>query len=258
MMLARRHNLLAALFAGLTLVVGAPLTAQRPAGDSAAKAWRTQLELGFTGSSGNSSLSSLQTGISVQRLETERIGFEVSVNYRYGKSEETVVADLFRTELKFDILPEARLSSFLFASATRDPVRRLNLRANGGAGGKYTLWRGGRSRSSVSAAAIFNYEDFKAADGQDPPPTERTVRWSARYKLNLDLGAGATIEHITIYQPVWDMPDDFYLSMANTFQTELGGGLALLVKHEYQHDESPPEGVVEDDQFLSVGFSYVF
>ncbi len=257
-MLARRNILFAALFAGLTFVAGAPLTAQRPAGGSAAKAWRTQLELGFTGSSGNSSLSSLQTGISVQRLETESIGFEVSVYYRYGKSEETVVADLFRTELKFDILPEARWSSLLFASATRDPVRRLNLRANGGAGGKYTLWRGGRGRSSISAAAIFNYEDFKVADGQDPPPTERTVRWSTRYKLNLDLGAGTTIEHITFYQPVWDVPDDFYLSVANTFQSEVAGGLSLVVKHEYQHDDSPPEGIEKDDQFLSVGFRYVF
>ncbi len=257
-MLARRNVPLTAFLAGLTLAVGVPLTAQSPAAGSAAGAWRTQLELGFTGSSGNSSLASLQTGIAVRRLETENIEFQFSVSYRYGKSEERVVADLFRTELKFDIFPKATWSPFLFASTTRDPVRRLKLRANGGAGGKYTFWRGARGRSSVSAAAIFNYENFKAAEGQAPPPTERTVRWSTRYKLNLDLGAGATIEHITFYQPVWDMPDDFYLSMSNTFQTELGGGLSLLVKHEYQHDESPPEGVVEDDQFLSVGFRFVF
>lgn len=260
-MLPRKTVPLPVLFAGLALVAAAPLAAQRSsggAGGGPAKAWRTQLDLGFTGSSGNSSLTSLQTGVSLRRIETERIEFQASVSYRYGKSEDRVVANLLRTELKFDIVPKATWSPFLFASATRNPVRRLNLRSNGGAGGKFTFWRGARGRSSVSVAAIFNYEDFEVTDGRDAPPSERTVRWSARYKLNLDLGSGTTIEHFTFYQPVWNVPGDFYLIMANTIQTEILGGLSLVAKHEFQRDESPPEEVVKNDQFLSVGFRYVF
>ena len=65
-------------------------------------------------------------------------------------------------------------------------------------------------------------------------------------------------EHITLYQPVWDVPGDYYLIMASTFETEIFGGLSLVLKHEYPHDDSPPEGVVRDDQFVSVGFHYVF
>lgn len=257
-MLAQKDIPLSAFLASLALVVGAPLSAQRPAGNGPAKAWRTQLDLGFTGSTGNTSLATLQTGVSVRRLETERIEFQASVSYRYGKSDDRVVADLFRAEVKFDILPKARWSPFLFASATRNPVRRLSMRSNGGAGGKYTFWRGDRGRSSIRGAAIFNYEVFEVAEGRVPPPTERTMRWSARYKLNLYLRDGAAIEHITFYQPVWNALGDFYLIMANTFQTEIVGGLSLVVKHEYQHDDSPPEEIVKDDQFLSVGFRYVF
>lgn len=261
-MLTRTKISSVVLHTGLVLLAAAALTAQGPpggvGGDGTAKAWRTQLDLSFSGSSGNSSLATLQTAVAVRRLETERIEFQASLSYRYGKSEERVVANLLRAELRFDIFPQATWSPFLFASATRNPVRRLKLRSNVGAGGKYTLWRGERGRSSLNFAAIFNFEDFEVVEEGAPPPTERTLRWSARYRLNLNLGSGNTLEHNTLYQPVWDVPGDYYLIMASTLETEIFGSLSLMLKHEYQHDDSPPEGVVRDDQFVSVGFRYVF
>src|SRR5690606_39872284 len=49
---------------------------------------------------------------------------------------------------------------FVFSSAERDRFKRLDLRSNGGGGLKYRFRSGGRGRASLSAAALYSYEDF--------------------------------------------------------------------------------------------------
>jgi hypothetical protein len=38
----------------------------------------------------------------------------------------------------------------------------------------------------------------------------------------------------------------------------VAGGLSLTVSHEFNHDETPAQGIVRDDAYLSVGFRFVF
>jgi len=121
------------------LALCVPLSAQGPA-QAGGNAWRTQLDLGLNHASGNSSLTTLLAGISFRRLATEAVEFDVSASYRFGRAEDNTITDLFRTQLKFDIYPQAAWSPFLYASTERNPVRRIDLRMSGGAGGKYTFW----------------------------------------------------------------------------------------------------------------------
>jgi len=213
--------------------------------------------LGLNSASGNRSLITLLTGISFKRLETETMELELSANYRYGKSEGTTVADLLQTRLKVDIHPAAVWSPFLFASTERNPIRRLDLRANGGAGLKYTNWRTERGKTSVSLASIFNYEDLDAS-GATVVETEKTIRWSARVKLNLYFGDGAEFEFITFHQPVWNELTDYYLNVDTSLRVPVVAGLSLVARYEFRHDETPPSGVRQDDNFVNVSFRYIF
>ena len=187
---ARVASLFAALFLGATL--SAHATAQQPQ-----RTWLTQIDLGLNSASGNSSLTTLLAGISLRRLETETIEFEISTNYRTGRSEGRTITDLFQAALKFDIAPQATWSPFLYASAERNPVRRLSVRANGGAGGKYTFWRTARGKASVSMASILNYEDFESAGGIGVPiDKDSALEWASQTQHLLRRGCGVRAHHV--------------------------------------------------------------
>jgi Protein of unknown function, DUF481 len=233
----------------------APTSAE---GQDTPAAWRTQLDLGVNSSSGNTKLTTILAGVVVRRLETESLEVQLSANYRYGESDDRTIADLFRQEAKIDINPKANWSPFLFQSITRNPVRRVALRANGGVGGKLTFWRGEKGKSSVSFAGIYNYEDIDAIPGTPATETEKALRWSSRFKFDYKFNERSRVQSILFYQPVWNTLGDYYVILSNTLVVGVGGGLSLTVSHEFNHDETPAQGIVRDDAYLSVGFRFVF
>lgn len=220
-------------------------------------AWRTELELGFNGASGNSSFVVLRTGFSLTHLRTEIAEFELSGLYRYGKSEELVVARDWRTSIKVDLLPQDVWSPFLFATASADAVRRLDLRSEGGAGAKYTFWRGEPGSASVSLATLYSYENFSQEPALPPLPAQHSVRWSLRTRGETNIGR-AGIRQTVFYQPLWDQSSDFLLEATTSLATQLVGDLTLAVEHEFFHDALPPPDVQRSDHKVSVVFRYAF
>ena len=232
------------------------LTAQAP-DEPKPDLWRTQLDVGLNSASGNTSFTTLITGISLKRLETETLELQLSANYRYGKSDGNTIADLFQTQLKLDINPTDVWSPFLFASTERNPVRRVDLRAAGGAGLKFTNWRTERGKTSVSLASIFDYENLKA-DETTLVEVEKTLRWSARAKVNLYFGDGAEYELVVFHQPVWDDLSDYYFNIDTSLKVPLAAGLSMVARYQFRHDETPAPGVAQDDRFIDLSLRYVF
>ena len=216
--------------------------------------WRSQLELGFNGSSGNSSFGILRTGGSLSRIETEVYEFEISALVGYGKSEDRVIADDIRSTIKLDWKPTSDFSPFAFVSASRDRIRKLDLKANGGVGAKWTFYRGARdgNKASFSLAGILDYEDFKLPAGSTEAETERTPRWSARFKFDHAFTSGASFGHVTFWQPKIDGFGDYIIEMSNSISTRLTSSLSLAIQHELLHDEVPPPGAEPRDQKFSV------
>ena len=87
------------------------LSAHHPAAAQQAnqKSWRTQLEFGMTGASGNSSFSILRGGISIKRLQTETFELETTALVRHGRNDSKTIADDGSLTLKFDYKPEETL-----------------------------------------------------------------------------------------------------------------------------------------------------
>lgn len=230
------------------------LGAQQPPVD----AWAFAVDLGFNGSSGNSSFAMLNTGFKVTHLRTSVAEFEVSLQYRYGESEDRVIARSTTSSVKFDLYPQATWSPFLFGTAYRDPIRHIDVRSNGGMGAKYTFWAGQSGKASISLAGIYNYEAYDYDDPATQIPTEKTVRWSWRVKGEQTFGGKVSVENTTFYQPVWDRSSDYYVDASSTASVTVGAGVSLFVQHQYKHDETPPPGVVSDDNNLSVGLRFLF
>jgi hypothetical protein len=239
-----RTTMALAAFAALA---SAPAAAQQPP-----DLWRAQLELGFNGSTGNSSFSVLRTGGSVTRLSTEVFELELSALVRYGESEDRVIANDQRVTGKFDWHPEADFSPFTFVTASRDRIRKIDFKVNGGAGGKWTFLRRGGTKVSWSLAALFEHENLHLDPGATVAEQSSVVRWSGRLKVDHQVASGATFQHITFWQPEVTDFGDYLVEMSNSLSSRLTGSLSLVIEHEYLHDQLPPPGVQADDQRLSV------
>jgi hypothetical protein len=256
------------LFALVALVCSAPVqlraqeasaapVAPTPQETPPQPAWRTQVELGFNGSTGNSSFAVLRTGFTVTHLRTRTAEVEVSGLFNYGESEDRLIARNWRTTVKVDLVPEDRWSPFLFATTSSDALRRLDLRSEGGVGLKRTFWSGEGGEASLSVASLYSYEDFDQIQGAEPLSPQRSARWSFRARGERRIG-GSQIKHTTFYQPLWDHSGDYLVNAVTTLTATLVGALALSVEHEYLHDSLPPPDVLRDEQKLSVVFRYTF
>lgn len=221
--------------------------AQQPRGS-----WRSRIELGFNGSSGNSSFAVLRTGGSVTRLSTEIYEFELSALIRYGKNEDRVIANDQRGTVKFDWRPDDDFSPFTFVSASRDRIRRIDLKVNGGVGAKWTFFRRQRSKVSWSLAAVLDHENLRLEPGDTTRESRSVVRWSGRLKVDHEFGERATFQHITFWQPEVADFGDYIIEMSNSLSSPLAGRISLVVEHEYVHDHVPPPGVGPNDQKFSV------
>ncbi len=216
--------------------------------------WRSQLELGFNGSSGNSSFGILRTGASLSRIQTAVYEFEISALVRYGKSEDRVIADDMRSTIKLDWKPDSDFSPFTYVTASRDRIRKLDLKANGGVGARWTFFRGDQAGSlaSFSLAGILDYEDFRLEAGSTEEETQSKLRWSVRIKFDHAFASGASFQHSTFWQPQINGFRDYVVEMSNSVSTRLTSKLSLAIQHEYLHDEVPPPGAEPNDQKFSV------
>lgn len=214
--------------------------------------WSSRIELGINGSTGNSSFAVMRAGGSVTRVNTELYELELSGLARYGRSEERTIANDQRATLKFDWRPDAEWSPFAFISASRDELRRIDMKVHGGAGAKWTFLRQGSLKASYSLAALLDHEDLRLEPGAGIPEVSSVARWSARLKVDHTLGSGATFQHVTFWQPHMTDFGDYLVEMSNSLSTPLTDALSLVVEHEYLHDQAPPPDVEPNDQRFSV------
>lgn len=212
-------------------------------------------ELSYTDQSGNRQLRVLTGGINVSHLQKDAFRLDGSVQSRYGESENEVVARNHYASLAFDLHPEDTWSPFLFADAERDPFKRLDARASGGAGAKYTIFReeNGTSRADASLALLYSYEN-RAAAGTEPAPSDRHLaRWSLRVRGNRQLTPGIELSHVSFVQPAWGQLADYLLRSETGAKILLMERLALSVEYQLNRNARPLEGVEPDDRLFKTG-----
>lgn len=220
--------------------------------------WNVLVELGFNGASGNSSFGILRTGAKAKYLQTDHAEFEATALLRYGSNDEKVIADDAKATLKLDLSPKGKWSPFFFADLARDGIRRIDARFNGGAGGKYTFWDGDSGKASLSAAALYDYQNFKVDLGSGDPESESLARWSLRTKLEKKLSASSTFEQVVFYQPAFSHIGDYVFDMTNSLSTQVVSRLSLALEHQYLRDSRPQPGVRPDDQRYTVVLKLTF
>lgn len=233
---------------GLAAGAGAAAAQEPP---PAPDRWKTAAEFTLTDAGGNRDLTVLTTGLSLRHLRTELFAFELKLEARYGSAGDSTVVKNYKGTFTFDIGPRARWSPFLYSRAEHDPLRHLDVRINSGAGAKYRLYREeSRGEAAVSLAMLHSYEALIARE--TPEPTA-SARWSLLLNGQRQLHEGVTLSHRTQYQPVFDEPGDYLLTLDTALKVLLSSHVALSISHEFNRDTTPAPDVGADDRLLKAG-----
>lgn len=231
-------------------VAATPLPAQQ---QSPPDRWAAAFDLGFASSTGNSDLTSLTTGVRLKHLQTRVFKLEWSASFRYGESQGEVVARNLQSKLDFDMGPGTVIAPFVFASAERDPFRKLDLRAKTGSGVKYTFYDQDPGEASVRIAAQYSRENFTNAQA---PRTDGA--WSMEFKGNRRIGEALRLENATTFDPVFDDFGDYNVEARSKVSSRVSRRLALTLTHMYSYDSTPAQNVGRTDQRFQAGLTIDF
>ncbi len=89
-------------------------------------------------------------------------------------------------------------------------------------------------------------------------PSERTPRWSVRFKGMRKLGPAVELNNPTFYQPVFESAADYNLSAASSVTTKATSHFSIFVRHLFRRDSTPREGVKAVDQRVTAGLLIEF
>lgn len=222
--------------------------------------WKVAAELSYSDQSGNNVLRLLSGGLEISHREKEAFEFESILKSRYGKSEGDVVARNHFASLSLDLHPRDDWSPFLYLTAERDPFKRLDLRFSGGAGAKYKLQESQRAADelSMSLALLYSYEDIRPVEADPFGPNTSRARWSLRVRGGRELRPGATLRHVTFYQPIWDELADYLLRSETGARLLLTERLGFSLSYQMDRTARPPEGVTPDDRLFKTGLIIEF
>ena len=219
--------------------------------------WDLSTELSLTDQSGNRVLRLFTGGLKFAHREKKKYRLDGRVQSRYGKSEGEVVARNSYGSLAFELHPDGHWSPFLSAESERDPIKRLDLRLNGGAGATFTPYRGKTPPGSatLSVGLIYSYENLSSADATAPQPDPRFLaRWNVKAQGQQKLQSSVTLNLLSLYQPAWGEMEDYLLRTEAGAKVSLTRRLALSVEYQLNRNAQPPEGVEPNDRLLKTGF----
>jgi hypothetical protein len=226
----------------------APLQSQA---DPEPDRWKVSAEFSFTDQSGNKVLRLLTGGLKLTHLQEDDFELDTSFRTRYGKSEGELVAFSHSGSLAFDFRPRENWSPFVFADATRDELKRLDIRLSSGVGMKRTLYREANDEASLSLAVLYSFDQIGAAEPEEgaprlDPERSHNARWSLRGRFRYDLRENVTLNHM-------DEMADYLLRSDTGLKVLLTERLALSVEYQIQRESRPPTDVAPNDLLLTTG-----
>lgn len=165
--------------------------------------WDVQSEVSGSFFFGNTEQTLFSTRGAVGRSDST-IALKSDVRFTYGETtdeegQDAVTKRAWLATLNLDLQPYAWTSPFLIGTLETSLEKRIDLRYSAGFGNKFVVLRNDRSHVDLSVALLGEWSTFAGT-----PPSgvdESLVRWSARVKLQHELGERLTLRSETSYRP---------------------------------------------------------
>jgi hypothetical protein len=174
----------------------------------------------------------------------------------YGESDGIKDESDLYSAVTFDLFYDRKLSPFILQLTEFGYSREIGLRSQTGGGLKYTFINIPEFKSSISAAGIYDYTNFREKPGN---VDSKTWRLSARLKLHTVLfGGRIEISHTTFYQPSFkDFRNGIWRSESE-LSMPLTWFLKITVAYLFKHEDVVPADVKKSDHKLTFGLAVEF
>lgn len=210
-----------------------------------------RLEVSGNAASGNSTFHIIDSGLTFERRDSVYYELEARAYGRYGKTKQDVIASVFGAVFTFDATPYATFSPFSLTEIERNPIRKLELRARLGAGGKLMLMRrADKDKTSFSTAILCDFEQ-QETDGDTVG--ESALRLSFRLKRELKIGSKIDLSAAWFFQPRLNAFSDFLVNGLGEISLDLTETIDLKFSYNYFRDSDPPTGVKRSELRILYG-----
>jgi hypothetical protein len=220
-----------------------------------APAWRFQIDFGFQDLTGNRDLTVVNGAFVVERRRQDRFILNFKLEGRFGRSNGVESVNQQLARLRFDWQPKARLSPFLGLDLARDPIRKVAVRAQVGAGANINVDTRPEARTYFSLGFVQDHQEFTA--GTLPTSSDDT-RWMVRAATTRLLGQTTRIESIARYQPSTRGVADYLATFEASVRVSLTRRMGFTTKYEFIRDSRPATGVKTDDRALTAALSFAW
>jgi hypothetical protein len=214
--------------------------------------WRFQFDLGFQDQKGNSDITVGNTVFTIERRPRDKLILNLKLEARYGRSNGKEAVNYQLARIRFDWNPRNVISPFVGVDIARDPVRKSELRMQGGTGININVDIRDDHRTYLSLGVVGDHQVFTP---DITPATSDDFRWMLRAATQQQLGQATRLEGVAKVQPAFHEPHDYLASVEASVRVALSRKLGMTTKFEWRRDSRPPLGVQRDDRSLSAGLS---
>lgn len=160
---------------------------------------------------------------------------------------DTVVSNReFSGSLKFDYVPYHRISPFLMFSFFSNQYKGIDMRLSGLAGAKYLIYHSPKADYSISAAAVYDNEQYIPSANK---ANTDFMRISIRPKFSQKLGDKFTLEDVTFFKINAKNSSDYIIDSTTKLSTQMTKKLYIEFDYTYGYvNQTPDVKILKTDQ----------
>jgi hypothetical protein len=135
-----------------------------------------------------------------------------------------------------------------------NPIKLLNRRLLGGLGPRFRIINKEKSGLYIGMLGMYEFEQLS-----DSLKTEKRIgRLSSYLSLNWDILPNLTFTNISYYQPAFQNPQNFRLSIENNLELKITHSLSFKIGFQANYDSKPPEDIQKLFYYWENALSYEF
>ncbi len=237
-----------------TCMVGMALAADEAA---EAKGWKTSLAVGANLNQGNTETLGINSALTTER-ETEKMEYRMGIEANYGENTTTAEdgsenTDKTTQNAKAYANIKRKLGApYLYSnnSILHDEIGGIDYRAIIGVGGGLYAVDTDKDKLGIELGLAYIYEKFESGEDDDGMSLRLAARHDHTFSETAKLWAAVE------YLPATDDFADYLLNAEIGTETVLNSKLSLRVVAQDRYDNTPPDGLENNDLSLIAALVY--
>ncbi|MBN2009491.1 DUF481 domain-containing protein [candidate division KSB1 bacterium] len=241
----------------LPLLLLAQESQDNSANSSKSNHWESSMDIGAAIYSGNVDKQDLRGLFSIIRKD-ELLDFSLDLKSVLSKVDKATKNKEYSLSLKVDYMPKRKLTPFVLFNAYQNIPKGYDSRYGGYLGAKWVLYKNEGANYSLSAAYLFEEENFTTEE-QNDASKKSASKLSVRPKITQSISDAATFDMIAFYVPSFDDFKDYRFDLDAGIESKLTAKIFMKCAYTLNYVNLPPlADIAKTDQALVMSIVFKF